>query len=181
VAPVAVGDPVIQEAAYTGLGAQPRVIVVRDRWYRLDESWAYHWEHEGRQVRLRAAASFEFDGASIPWIAQPIIGGRWALGIEPPMWHDALYRCGGDLERAVFGIHKDESPESLARAGDRYLWHEVLLPDAGLWEPVGHVWSRSEADRLFGRQMREAGVGVRRRRMAYRAVRLGGRWSWRGP
>ncbi len=155
---------------------QPVVQVLADDWFRLRRPWAYEWAWEGDVYRIFIRSGFEFDGASIPPIAHPFFGGRWSLGLGPPLAHDALYRCEGDFTKAVFGIHPDETPESIALAGKRYGWYERLGDDS--WEEVDWVWSRKDADRLFGRHMREAGVRRWRRRTAYRTVRLFGRGSW---
>ena len=153
--------------------AQPVVQVITDDWFRLRKPWSYRWRHKGQWYRLRVAEGFEFDGASIPTIAHPFFGGRWSLGLAPPLAHDALYRCGGDLSRARFGTHPDERA---VRSG-RYAWYERASGDG--WEDVDWVWPRRDVDRLFGRHMREAGVARWRRRAAYLAVRAAGRWSWR--
>lgn len=68
------------------------------------------------------------------------------LGAAPPLVHDWMYHLRGRTPMLVDG--------------------RVRVPK----------WSRKDADRLFARMMREAGVAKWRRRMAYRAVRLfGGR------
>jgi len=118
----------------------------------------YEWEAAGYpRQRLVAREGFEFDGASVPRAAHAFVG-RWDLGLYPPLWHDLLYRCAGNPFRS------------------EYLEHVRDLD--GQWVPAGHLWTRSEADRLFGRQMRDAGVAKWRRRSAYFAVRTFGGRAW---
>ena len=51
--------------------------------------------------------------------------------------------------------------------------------DGEFWDISNHRWSRKEADQVFGRLMREAGVSKIKRRMAYYAVRWFGGSSWK--
>ncbi|MEW8044190.1 MAG: DUF1353 domain-containing protein [Candidatus Sedimenticola endophacoides] len=48
----------------------------------------------------------------------------------------------------------------------------------GQWCATHGRWSRREADRLFARIMREAGVSRFKRRVAFIGVRLFGWFSW---
>ncbi|MCB1137248.1 MAG: DUF1353 domain-containing protein [Leptospiraceae bacterium] len=107
--------------------------------------------------RISVPSGFTYDGASVPRIA-------WSLtGIRPDgllraaaAVHDWIYRWAGDL------------PEGS---------HEFRI-DASEWQVAIGRWKRKDADRLFGRMMREAGVGAIKRKMAYVAVRLMGRLGW---
>lgn len=162
---------------YTGL-PEPRVGVVRDDVYELLEDFLYEWEKDGSSYRIVAHEGFRFDGASIPWAVQPIIGGRWALGLGPPCIHDLLYRSGGDFSANPHGTH--EVQVGIVVAGAAVGSGLIAGPAALRWQDVGFQWSRSAADRLFGRHMREVGVARWRRRAAYRAVQLFGRGSWQG-
>lgn len=139
------------------------------------ERFIYTWRHELDVFRLILEEGFVFNGASIPWLAEPIIGDKWALGKYPPGFHDALYQCGGDLS-------KQPLCRCQVRRGVHVAVGSGILP-AGpaevVWEDVGHVWTRKAADRLFGRHMRELGVPPWKRRAAYLAVRLAGRGSWK--
>ena len=132
----------------------PDVRVLREGWFQLEQDQRYQWAHDGRLHRITVRVPFCFDGASIPRIARVWLG-RWDLGLNPPLFHDWLYRYRGNL------------PE--------YSHQEWMH---GTWRTVGEPWSRRGADRLMGRMMREKGVPVFRRRMAYRAVRVGGWIPW---
>lgn len=81
----------------------------------------------------------------------------------------------------------------------RLLWGWLACHELGILAPLVHDWlyrgggapthgsivpprsyTRTEADRLFLEHMREDGVGRMRATLAYTAVRLFGRSSWRG-
>lgn len=128
----------------------------------LDE-YVYEWLFEGKWRRIRIEAGFRFDGASIPWIVQPLTGGKWGLGKAPPLIHDLLYRCGGQLELSSHGHYE--------------MWDE----EENRWRRIVGKWTREDVDRLFGRMMKEAGVPKRRRDWAYRAVKWFGEDSWKDP
>lgn len=107
--------------------------------------------------RISVPSGFTYDGASVPRMA-------WSLtGIRPDgllraaaAVHDWMYRWAGDLPE---GSHE-------FRIGRRN------------WQTAIGRWKRKDADRLFGRMMREAGVGPIKRKMAYFAVRLMGGLAW---
>jgi hypothetical protein len=130
--------------------------------YKFDEDWAYEWLVLGHKRRLLVPKLTESDGASVPRILWTITGitpdglVRAAAAV-----HDMLYRFGGRLPPGwLLEIKGDE-------------W--VTLVDM-------QVYTRRDADRLFARIMRDAGVPKWKRRLAFLGVRLGGYWSWvEGP
>lgn len=128
--------------------------------YRLLDSYRYHWEHEGEKFRLTVKQSFRTDLASVPdWLHSFI--GQEDLGLGPPIHHDALYRCGGDTWTSKW-------IDQMALIDEEEMtWINDMTP-----------WSRHNADRLFGRMMREKKIKQWRRRMAYRGVRVFGWWVW---
>ena len=136
----------------------PRQILLPDlRRFRLADEVAYTWRHVEASTegvyRLVVPEGFEHDFASVP---RPL----WALvapidlGIAS-IFHDWLYVRAGRVG-------------TLRWAG------------AG-WEPVATPWTREDADRLFGRLMREQGVARWRRRAAYLAVRVVAGRFWGRP
>ena len=138
---------------------QPVVQVLGPDRFRTLRPHVYHWtvrELDHRLARMAIPAGFEFAGASVPRVAHAFIG-RLDLGLVAPLYHDWLYHYGG------------RPPQGS---------HEWLIGDR--WRPVEEPWTRREADRLFGRHMREEGVPRWRRRAAYRAVRVFGGGSWGG-
>ena len=155
----ATSETVRREVRWT----DPLVQVIGDDHFRMMEPWSYDWIHGKVLNRITVAQGFEFDGASIPTLARPIIGGPWALGLGPPALHDWFYAWEGRLPEMSHTV--------LTFNG----WVDAL-------EPVGGgdrlVWSREDADRMFGRQMREWGVPRWKRRAAYRAVRLAVWKNW---
>jgi len=137
----------------------PRIIVLGPQSFMLDEPFTYQWEATAWPwQRLTIERGFHFDGASIPRLVHPFIG-TWDLGLMPPLIHDALYGCKGQIHKAW------------------WIFHEVFNLETG-WVSAQHIWTRKESDRMFGRHMREAYVPSWRRTSAYRAVRLFGRGAW---
>jgi hypothetical protein len=143
---------------------QPNNVPVAERLYRLAQEYIYAWEKQTRTEKATAAArivvpvGFLYDGASVPRVA-------WTLsGVLPDgliraaaLVHDWLYRYKGRLPAGSYQ-YRDQ---------------------AGNWQDYYAAWSRKDADRLFGRMMREAGMSKRRRRLAYRTVRWFGWWVWK--
>jgi len=136
---------------------QPPNRPVGERAYELVADWTYEWECGGIRRRITVPKGFVYDGASVPRIV-------WTLtGILPDgliraaaLVHDWLYKHRGRLPPGSY--------QQLHR---------------GAWVNRDRAASREEADRLFARIMREAGVGKARRRMAYVAVRACGWLSFR--
>lgn len=143
---------------------RPRLELI-DFWeyqFELMEDYRYSWSYRGDDYRLTARTGFITDLASIPkwipkWVARSI-----DLTSGAPLYHDALYRSGGDTFSSDFIDHE--------------VW--TSNGNAGTWTPVTGAWSRDESDRLFGRMMREAGVPRWRRRSAYRLVQLFSSFAW---
>lgn len=132
----------------------PFVRVLFQDWYELRTDYRYIWMHGGTEHRWTVPAGFLFDGASIPRLARIWLG-PWSLGLGPPLIHDHGYRYRGVMPAGT---------------------HEVVRD--GRWQVNRDPWSRSGLDRLMARMMREKGVPKFRRRMAYRAIRLGGWYPW---
>jgi hypothetical protein len=132
----------------------PRVEPLGGNRYRLVEDYVYAWKKEGVHAMLVVPAGFECDLASVPrilwWYISPFDLGS---AVVP---HDWIYEHRGHLPA---GSH--------------------LRLEEGIWVDVGLPWSRRDADRLFGRMMREANLRKRKRRRAYKAVRLFGWRAWR--
>lgn len=155
---------------------EPEVQVLATNRFGTIEGWEYRWEHGGLLHRIQVDAGTIYDGASIPLLAQPFTGGKWGLGLGPPLPHDLFYRSGGDLGKLdyarhqIYGTLRFGPPVAPALVG----------PAIYGWKDAGVPWTRSEVDRLFARHMRELGVGRFRRRSAYRMVQLFGRGSWQG-
>jgi hypothetical protein len=130
--------------------------------FRLVSAWSYTWEHQGLRRRLTIPAGFEHDGASIPRFLWSCLGLTPAgLISAAAVAHDALYRHSGRLPR---GWLHEQMPGA---AG----WSDAYLTGTGFY-------CRQEADLLFARLMREAGVPKLRRRLAYIGVRIGGYFAW---
>ncbi len=130
---------------------QPALIPVGENRWRLTEDYACEWTHGGIRRRITVKAGFETDLASVP---RPL----WGFGLPP----DGLHRAAAVIHDALYMAR--------GRMPTGYLLYEEL--SGGQWARHLARYTREEADRLFGRLMREAGVPRWRRRLMYRAVRL---------
>jgi hypothetical protein len=132
----------------------PRVEPLGGNRYRLFEAYVYVWAKGGARYRLVVPVGFENDLASVPRLLWVVIS-PFDLGaaVVP---HDWLYATGGRPPPGSWQVWRD-----------------------GDWTDDERAWTRRNADRLFGRLMREVGVSRPKRRAAYLAVRLFGAFSWR--
>lgn len=134
----------------------PMILPVSDRHYRLGMEYTYQWENYDYQFKLTVPSGFIYDGASVPQWA-------WTVsGIRP----DGLIRAAALLHDWVY-INKGLMPPGS--------WQ---YESEGHWLECEGRWSRLDADRLFARVMREAGVNKVKRRLAYQAVRIAGWYYW---
>ncbi|HWL54266.1 MAG TPA: DUF1353 domain-containing protein [Chthoniobacteraceae bacterium] len=136
---------------------QPLNIPIKDG-YRLECDYIYRWVDEGRIYRIVVPAGFICDGASVPRFLWTLIGATPdGLNRAAALVHDFIYRNSGVLPNGSF-------------------WEEA--PGGRLIALIDMPWTRVQADKLFARILREAGVPRLRRRLMYRGVRLGGWMSW---
>jgi hypothetical protein len=132
----------------------PEIAIVAPRRYRLLADFCVEWEKEGfPRQRLIVPAGFECDGASVPAIVEWYLGREKILPAAVP--HDWQYAHAGRLPAETH-----------------------LYLDDGQWKPATYTWSRKEADRFFGRNLRFCDIRSDQRRNAYRAVRLFGWIPW---
>jgi hypothetical protein len=137
--------------------SQPLMIPISDNLYQLVETYTYEWSHLGADQCLVIPMGTITDGASVPRIA-------WTIsGITPDgliraaaLLHDVLYRVQGQV--GGFGLQQ--------------------IHIGGRWIKQASPWTREQADKLFARVMREAGVRKIQRRAAYLMVRAFGWSSW---
>lgn len=108
--------------------------------------------------RVTIPKGFKTDFASVPqlfWSIVPPMGKYFVAAVL----HDYFYRMPG------------------ARTVEIYF---SILPKSGSVLQTIHV-TREIADTIFLEEMRDAKVSWWKRRMMYRAVRIGGAWSWVEP
>jgi len=137
------------------IGPHPKVIGD----YLLKHNFIYQWKVYGQNYKLIIPAGFDFDLASVPqvlWTPTGISPDR--LRWTAPLIHDFLYEYRGNLPKGSYKI-----------------WDRNI----GGWVDSKDIWTRKEADKMFCRLMREDGISRFKRRMAYRAVRLGGWYAWK--
>jgi hypothetical protein len=129
----------------------------RQAWmYELQSEYVYYFTYLGEQFRLRIPAKLRFDGASIPWLVK-VLTGLERDGLHRPAWtlHDVVYKYGGRLPLGML---------------------QILIGEE--WQDYPTVWTRQDADKLFGRVLRECGETRQTRRLMYRGVRVGGWLPW---
>jgi hypothetical protein len=141
----------------------PKIKVIGDRLYQLSGDYSVYWQHEGQWAKITVPDGFVCDGNSVPWFGRPLIPGDWTLGIEAVLVHDFLYHRKGRLHEREHLVETEP-----------HIWTDPLHIGDGF----RRAWTRHDADRLFGRLMREAGVPKARRRAAYRAVRFAFWQNW---
>jgi len=136
---------------------EPHFAIIGD--YLTLSEFSYIWEAEGKHQKLIIHEGFDFDLASVPrifWTPTGISPDR--LRWTAPLIHDFLYEYKGDLPKGSYKI-----------------WDENIEG----WVNSKKVWTRKNADKMFCRLMREDGISRFKRRMAYRAVRIGGWYAWK--
>ena len=136
---------------------QPDLRPIAKNKYQLWKNWSYTWVKDDIIRRIKIPAGFISDGASVPRGLWTITGiTRDGLIRSAALVHDFLYFYGGDLPAG-----------SYQRIGSK--------DDSNLtWIDLEKIWTRKNADRIFCRIMRECGVSMFKRRMAYRGVRMFG-------
>jgi len=125
--------------------------------YVLLQDFTYKWHAKDFDRKLVIPKGFIFDLASVPrifWTPTGISPDR--LRWTAPLIHDFLYEYKGKLpEKSYFRLPR------------------------GTWIEDKKIWTRKNADKMFCRLMREDGISMFKRRMAYRAVRAGGWLAWK--
>ena len=129
----------------------------RDQTYLLMAEYIYKWDKNGETYRIVVPKGFIYDGASIPRLVWTLTGMRPdGLLRAAALVHDFLYEHKGKMPKGTYQMRSDK----------RYT-------------DLNDQWSRKNADKMFARILKESGVSRFKRRMACRAVRLGGWLAWR--
>lgn len=146
---------------------QPDIRPYTEKYYRLHADYIYEWKYntkdrEGNpitiQSRITAWKDFVYDGASVPRFL-------WTLtGYRP----DGLHRAAALIHDWIY-VHKGILPKGS---------HQYQDSD-GTWRDTYAKWSRKDADRIFGRILKESGVRKRKRKLMVRAVMWFGGTRWR--
>jgi hypothetical protein len=125
--------------------------------WELRERWMYTWPAEGREWRLTLVEGYAFE-PSVPRVVWPVVSPLETLTASAP--HDFVYRYEGRI------------PPSAEEGSLEVRW------PGGTWTPYTEPIPRRNADRLFGRILREQEVARWRRRLAYKAVHWFGAAAW---
>jgi hypothetical protein len=129
--------------------------------YRLIETYTYDWrfkinEDHYSEHKIIVPKDFIYDGASVPAFVTRLTGIR----------RDGEHRAAALLHDWLYH-HKGRLP------GEHY-----QINFEGEHDDTWATWTREEADRLFGRVMREFGYTRWKRVWAYRTVRWFGWLVW---
>lgn len=143
---------------------QPDAIVVDEDQYILRSDFIYEWTlpvHRGDPAevlnRIEIKKGFRWDGASVPKVF-------WRLGFTP----DGPHRAAALVHDLLY-IYKGKLPESMFLA--RYA--EVD------WHSQSGGFNRRDADRMFGKLMKEAQIPSFYRAVMFWFVRIFGWMYWR--
>lgn len=131
----------------TNLDAQPQILKIDDKHYLLMENYTYTWKKSATNLdnkdsdvcistSITIKKGFRYDGASVPKFL-------WKFGLEP----DGKHRAAALVHDFIY-IHKGKLPLGSIKAS-----YESSKNHA----QTG-TFSRKDADRLFGKIMKEAGV-----------------------
>jgi hypothetical protein len=131
--------------------------------YMLCEEFTYTWATKSKRVfRIIVPNGFIFDGASVPKIfwsfIRPMAGDMMAAALV----HDYIYRHNGDMPIGRFQEYKREHNKN----------------EEGVWINSDIIIGRKYGDAIFEQIMAAAGRGWTRK-IAHRAVNIGGWLSWR--
>lgn len=132
--------------------------------YLLHQDYRYIYMLNGVIYMLWIREGFHCDNGSIPRIFWTLLGASQdGLGRAANVLHDFIYKTKGRVNDTIdFGIV-----------------HYFLNKD-NVWQPVlNSRWSREQADKLFFKVLKDAGVLRRRSTKEYYAVRLFGWTQWR--
>lgn len=130
-------------------------------WYRLIDTYTYEWklkinENEYSERKIIVPKDFIYDGASVPSFVTRLTGiKRDGEHRAAALLHDWLYHHKGRLPGEYYQINFE-----------------------GEHDDTWTKWTREDADRLFGRVMREFGYLRWKRVWAYRSVRWFGWLVW---
>ena len=138
---------------------KPKALLTDRTHYILPEDYIYSWEMAASDAdkkdekfkisnKIIVKAGFRWDGASVPKLL-------WAFGFNP----DGLFR-GSALVHDFIYIHKGKLPSGSMTSSYQEITNQVQYGS----------FSRYDADRLFGKMMKEAGVGRLKRWLMTKAV-----------
>lgn len=133
---------------------QPKAIRIDETHYILTEDYHYSWRMDGEdadnpaikttvETTITVTTGFRWDGASVPRLL-------WWLGFKP----DGAHRAAALIHDFVY-IHKGKLPSG-----------SITANYSSVTKQNQHgSFSRTDADRLFGRMMKQAGVPATKRKL----------------
>jgi hypothetical protein len=137
---------------------QPLIIPISRKKYKLVEQYEYVWMEDKEKYKLVIPKGFVCDGASVPRLI-------WTLsGLRP----DGLIRAAALIHDFIY------QKAGKAPAGNNFFIYTGFCSIS-----ISMCFGRHEADKLFLRLMKEAGMTWYRRTVAYRAVRCFGWLAWK--
>ncbi len=157
---------------------QPLMVPIGPIEYKLTEEYAYYWEDEDEVIhRIVVPQGVETDGATVPQVV-------WSMsGIRPDgliraaaLVHDWIYVNDGDLPDGSHTIWTGTKHEFYNLYYPYRKENSVEHNYAEKWVDEDRYWSHRDADKLFAKIMKEAGMAGFRVQIAYLAVRMFGWW-----
>ena len=140
---------------------QPDIRPISDKLYILAQDYSYEYMVNQTKLRINAFKNYIYDGASVPRIV-------WTIsGLTP----DGLIRAAALIHDLLYD-YKGILPKGQLQRFDK------TTVESDQWVDIQYKFSRKEADKMFARIMREAGIERKYRRRAYLAVRTFGKLYW---
>lgn len=131
--------------------------------YQLRDDLYYTWQAEGYMRRIKVPKGFIFDGASIPMVGTFI---TWVLP-----WYETIYPMGAHWRADCFHdwnwMYRGRVPVGT---------YDLFVD--GKWVDIGEViklengqaWTFDSSNRLYGRMLKEDGIGKKERNTMQWAV-----------
>lgn len=128
--------------------------------FELAEPWAYVWKHDGYVLRLPIPAGYSFEPSIRARIVWPIVSPLELLTASIP--HDWVYG------------HKGGQDNLQGKPIYTHVW------DGSGWTKSDEPWTHSQADRLFGRILKEQNVPIWKRYATKAAFAAAGQLVFNG-
>lgn len=128
--------------------------------YELTDDLFYTWHADGFTRRIKVPKGFPYDGASIP------VWGTFITWVLP--WFETIHPMGAHWKAAAFHdwswMYKGRVPFGTydVFVGDK--WVDIsYVPQLYNQVKGGMVWTFESSNRLFGRHLKELGIGKKER------------------
>jgi hypothetical protein len=128
--------------------------------YELTDDLYYTWHHEGFTRRIKVPKGFPYDGASIP------VWGTFLTWVLP--WFETIHPMGAHWKAAAFHdfiwMYQGRVPVGCYDVYYNEQWVDITqVPQLAAKVKGGQVWTFKSSNRLFGRHLKELGIGKKER------------------